>query len=108
MCGRFRYWLNTEVAKAALVIRESRTKTQGKYDAYAFRNILAGATKVLGVMVNRSRKLPGEEWYKAWVEFLDEFITFCMELVFGKDLHSKQPYEMMKGENQYEKRSHIR
>ena len=41
-------------------------------------------------------------------EFLDEFITFCMEMVFGKDLHSKQPYEMMKGENRYEKRSHIR
>ena len=89
-------------------IRQSRTKTQGKYDAYAFRNILFGATKVLGVMISRSRKLPSEEWYKAWVEFLDEFITFCMELVFGKDLHSRQPYEMMRGGNQYEKRSHIR
>lgn len=90
-------------------IRESRRASQGKHDAVAFRNILAGATKILGTMVSRSKRMPGEEWYKAWVEFLEEFITFCMELVLGRDLHKQsQPYEMMKGKTRHEERSHLR
>ena len=73
-------------------ISKSRKAAKGKYDPDAFRTILADATRVLGIMIHRSMKLPGEEWYKAWVEMLDDFITFCFEMVFGVDLQNKHNY----------------
>ena len=70
-------------------IYKSRKAANGRYDPVSFHTILSGATRVLGVMIRRSMKMPGEEWYKAWVEMLDDFITFCFEMIFGVDLKYK-------------------
>ena len=74
-------------------IYKSKKAANGKYDSDAFRNILSGATRVLGIMIHRSMKMPGEDLYKAWVEMLDDFITFCFEMVFGVDLKNKNKHQ---------------
>ncbi len=70
-------------------IYKSRKKHNGKYNQGAFRSILIGATKVLSTMIRESMYMSREEWYKAWVDLIDDFITFCWEKVFGVDLSRK-------------------
>ena len=70
-------------------IRQSREKTGKAYDPKAFRGILTKATKVLGIMIGKSKRFSRIEWEKAWIELLDNFIDFCIEKATGIDIKAR-------------------
>lgn len=77
---------SVKYAKKRLItdqIKKSIKADDGKYNTKIFRAIVLTATEVLGIMINRSSRMPREEWYKSWVELLDNFIEFCFEVAFG-------------------------
>lgn len=80
-------------------IYKSKKEHGGKFDQGAFRNIIAGATKVLSTMIRESRYFSREEWYKAWIDLIDDFVTFCCEKVFGVDLSRKNVYQRQKAKS---------
>ena len=70
-------------------IRQSRENTGKAYDPKAFRGILTKATKVLGIMIGKSKRFSRIEWEKAWIELLDNFIDFCIEKATGIDIKAR-------------------
>ncbi len=71
-------------------IRHSKAQAGGKHDHNAFCNSLYGAVKVLGAMLSRTKRMSGQDYKAAWIDRIDEFITICMELVFGVELQNKE------------------
>lgn len=75
-----------QYAKRRLItdqIHKSHKVDGGRYNTKIFRAIVRSATHVLGIMISQSSRMSKEEWYKAWVELLDNFIEFCFEVAFG-------------------------
>ena len=71
-------------------VRESRARAGGKSDPPAFQRIIAGAIKVVSIMLKRSERYPKEKWLDAWGKALNEFMDFCIERAAGIDRDVKR------------------